>query len=149
MCNMFHIINEKEIVQDYNYLLFLPVLNYNGIILLSVQSDHFYNAGRTKDIRDVINHLRNEYPEALLFLVGTSIGANIVVQYLIYFQFQPNGMIVTQNFNFDIRQFMFPIFLKSLILKYLRSPVLWVIPNFFLLQQIYLLIKRINQKYSF
>lgn len=44
-----------------------------------MQSSYFYNAGKTKDIRDVINYLQDGYPEAPLFLVGTSIGANIVV----------------------------------------------------------------------
>ncbi|GER27480.1 alpha/beta-hydrolase domain-containing protein [Striga asiatica] len=45
-------------------------------------SDCFYNAGWTEDARRVINHLHHEYSEAPLFVVGTSIGANILVKYL-------------------------------------------------------------------
>ncbi|CAL5377932.1 unnamed protein product [Camellia sinensis] len=45
-------------------------------------SDCFYNAGWTEDIRKVIDHLHCKYPEAPLFVVGTSIGANILVKYL-------------------------------------------------------------------
>lgn len=45
-----------------------------------MQSDCFYNAGWTHDIRDVVNHLHHEYPDAPLYIVGTSIGANILVQ---------------------------------------------------------------------
>jgi len=33
-------------------------------------------------MREVVNFLHQEYPEAPLFTVGTSIGANIVVKYL-------------------------------------------------------------------
>ncbi|GFY88558.1 alpha/beta-Hydrolases superfamily protein [Actinidia rufa] len=45
-------------------------------------SDCFYNAGWTEDIRKIIDHLHYQYPEAPLFVVGTSIGANILVKYL-------------------------------------------------------------------
>lgn len=47
------------------------------------QSDCFYNAGWTEDLRAVINHLHHEYPKAPLFVVGTSIGANILVCYVV------------------------------------------------------------------
>jgi len=33
-------------------------------------------------MREVVNFLHQEYPEAPLFTVGTIIGANIVVKYL-------------------------------------------------------------------
>ncbi|TQD94904.1 hypothetical protein C1H46_019450, partial [Malus baccata] len=45
-------------------------------------SDCFYNAGWTEDLRSVANNLHHEYPKAPLFLVGTSIGANVLVKYL-------------------------------------------------------------------
>ena len=44
-----------------------------------LQSDRFYNAGWTEDIRVVIRYLQQEYPLAPLFAIGTSIGANILV----------------------------------------------------------------------
>lgn len=44
-----------------------------------LQSDCFYNAGWTEDIRVVLHYLHKEYPKAPLFVVGTSIGANILV----------------------------------------------------------------------
>ncbi|XP_076897372.1 uncharacterized protein LOC143550643 [Bidens hawaiensis] len=58
------------------------VCNHRGLGGISVTSDCFYNAGWTHDIRDVVNHLHHEYPDAPLFIVGTSIGANILVKYL-------------------------------------------------------------------
>ncbi|KAK9073176.1 hypothetical protein SSX86_007500 [Deinandra increscens subsp. villosa] len=58
------------------------VCNHRGLGGISVTSDCFYNAGWTNDIRDAINHLHHEYPNAPLFAVGTSIGANILVKYL-------------------------------------------------------------------
>ncbi|KAL0375940.1 UNVERIFIED_CONTAM: hypothetical protein Scaly_0711600 [Sesamum calycinum] len=48
----------------------------------NVVSDCFYNAGWTEDVRKVIDHVHSQFPEAPLFLVGTSIGANILVKYL-------------------------------------------------------------------
>lgn len=50
-----------------------------------MQSDRVYNAGWTTDIRDVINYLHDEYPEAPLFAIGTSIGANILVNLFLYY----------------------------------------------------------------
>ncbi|KAK4405023.1 hypothetical protein Sango_0508800 [Sesamum angolense] len=47
-----------------------------------LESDCFYNAGWTEDVRKVIDHVHSQFPEAPLFLVGTSIGANILVKYL-------------------------------------------------------------------
>lgn len=51
-----------------------------------MQSDRIYNAGWTMDIRDINNHLREEYPDAPLYLVGLSIGANIVVRLSVFFR---------------------------------------------------------------
>ncbi|XP_004290436.1 PREDICTED: embryogenesis-associated protein EMB8 [Fragaria vesca subsp. vesca] len=58
------------------------VTNHRGLGGVSITSDCFYNAGWTEDLRAVINHLHHEYPKAPLFVVGTSIGANILVKYL-------------------------------------------------------------------
>ncbi|KAJ8493436.1 hypothetical protein OPV22_015157 [Ensete ventricosum] len=58
------------------------VSNHRGLAGISITSDCFYNAGWTEDIREVINHLHQEYPKAHLFAVGTSVGANILVKYL-------------------------------------------------------------------
>lgn len=58
------------------------VSNHRGLGGVSLTSDCFYNAGWTDDIRKVVNHLHCLYPEAPLFIVGTSIGANILVKYL-------------------------------------------------------------------
>lgn len=52
-----------------------------------MQSDRIYNAGWTMDIRDINNHLREEYPDAPLYLVGLSIGANIVVRLSVLFSY--------------------------------------------------------------
>ncbi|KAJ4833079.1 hypothetical protein Tsubulata_001055 [Turnera subulata] len=45
-------------------------------------SDCFYNGGWTEDIRTVIDHVHTQYPEAPLYAVGTSLGANMLVKYL-------------------------------------------------------------------
>ncbi|KAK6114770.1 hypothetical protein DH2020_007039 [Rehmannia glutinosa] len=58
------------------------VSNHRGLGGVSVTSDCFYNAGWTEDVREVINYLHQEYSAAPLFVVGTSIGANILVKYL-------------------------------------------------------------------
>ncbi|KAK3230399.1 hypothetical protein Dsin_002280 [Dipteronia sinensis] len=58
------------------------VSNHRGLGGVSVATDCFYNAGWTEDMREVINHLHHEYPMAPLFVVGTSIGANLLVKYL-------------------------------------------------------------------
>ncbi|XP_007041252.2 PREDICTED: embryogenesis-associated protein EMB8 [Theobroma cacao] len=58
------------------------VSNHRGLGGVSLTSDCFYNAGWTEDVRKIIDHIRCEYPEAPLYAVGTSIGANILVKYL-------------------------------------------------------------------
>lgn len=67
------------------WIMFLfRILDYkiNGRCLccsLFGQSDCMYNAGWTEDIRKIVDHLHCQYPEAPLFAVGTSIGANVLV----------------------------------------------------------------------
>ncbi|KAG9444003.1 hypothetical protein H6P81_015343 [Aristolochia fimbriata] len=58
------------------------VCNHRGLGGISMTSDRFYNAGWTEDFRVVVNQLHEERPEAPIFTVGTSIGANILVKYL-------------------------------------------------------------------
>ncbi|CAN6459461.1 unnamed protein product [Victoria cruziana] len=58
------------------------VSNHRGLGGISITSDCFYNAGWTEDLRAVINYLHQQHPNAPLFAVGTSIGANILVKYL-------------------------------------------------------------------
>ncbi|KAE9589135.1 putative alcohol O-acetyltransferase [Lupinus albus] len=58
------------------------VSNHRGLGGVSITSDCFYNAGWTEDVRTVINYLHKEQPKATLFLVGTSIGANILIKFL-------------------------------------------------------------------
>lgn len=59
-----------------------------SILLCVVQSDQFYNAGWTEDVRRIVNYVHNKYPKAPLFTIGTSIGANILVLKCILFIFQ-------------------------------------------------------------
>ncbi|PRQ24424.1 putative alcohol O-acetyltransferase [Rosa chinensis] len=58
------------------------VINHRGLGGVPITSDCFYDAGWTEDLRAVINHLHHEYPNAPLFVVGMSMGANILVKYL-------------------------------------------------------------------
>ncbi|CAI7877560.1 unnamed protein product, partial [Closterium sp. NIES-54] len=46
------------------------------------QSNRFYNAGWTTDLRFVISLVQQDYPHAPLYAIGTSLGANILVKYL-------------------------------------------------------------------
>lgn len=58
------------------------VSNHRGLGGVSMTSDRFYNGGWTEDIKKVISHIQNQHPEAPLFCIGTSLGANILVKYL-------------------------------------------------------------------
>eukprot|EP00250_Pteridium_aquilinum_P035334 c915_g1_i1 orf=464-2509(-) len=58
------------------------VANHRGLGGVSITSNQFYNAGWTEDLRRIVNHLHQVYPNAPLLAVGTSIGANILVKYL-------------------------------------------------------------------
>ncbi|KAL1549649.1 embryogenesis-associated protein EMB8-like [Salvia divinorum] len=58
------------------------VSNHRGLGGVSITSDCFYNGGWTEDVRNVINHIHCQYPEAPLYVVGTSIGANILIKFL-------------------------------------------------------------------
>ncbi|KAF6139446.1 hypothetical protein GIB67_026288 [Kingdonia uniflora] len=58
------------------------VSNHRGLGGISITSDCFYNAGWTDDVRKVVDHVHEEFPKSLLFAVGTSIGANVLVKYL-------------------------------------------------------------------
>ncbi|XP_047169924.1 embryogenesis-associated protein EMB8-like isoform X1 [Vigna umbellata] len=58
------------------------ISNHRGLGGVSITSDCFYNAGWTEDVRTVVSYLHRENPRAPLFVVGTSIGANILIKYL-------------------------------------------------------------------
>ncbi|KAK7279702.1 hypothetical protein RJT34_24759 [Clitoria ternatea] len=58
------------------------ISNHRGLGGVSITSDCFYNAGWTEDVRTVVNYLHKENPRTPLFVVGTSIGANVLVKYL-------------------------------------------------------------------
>lgn len=42
----------------------------------------FYSASFLGDIREVVSHVNRLYPDANMYAVGWSLGANILVQYL-------------------------------------------------------------------
>ncbi|XP_038877849.1 embryogenesis-associated protein EMB8 isoform X4 [Benincasa hispida] len=58
------------------------VSNHRGLGGISLTSERVYNAAWTEDIRRVVGHIHSQHPEAPLFVVGTSIGANVLVKYL-------------------------------------------------------------------
>ncbi|WJX20437.1 hypothetical protein P8452_09993 [Trifolium repens] len=58
------------------------ISNHRGFGGVPITSDCFYNSGWTEDTRTVVNYIHKENPRAPLFIVGTSIGANILVKYL-------------------------------------------------------------------
>ncbi|KAL7119621.1 hypothetical protein ACP275_02G074100 [Erythranthe tilingii] len=58
------------------------VSNHRGLGGVPITSDRFYTADRTDDLRALVDHIHRQYPEAPIFAVGTSVGANILVKYL-------------------------------------------------------------------
>ncbi|KAJ9552370.1 hypothetical protein OSB04_016415 [Centaurea solstitialis] len=58
------------------------VSNHRGLGGVPLLSDFFYNGGWTDDIRQVVKHIRHQSPDVPLFIVGTSLGANMMVKYL-------------------------------------------------------------------
>ncbi|XP_076886106.1 uncharacterized protein LOC143535851 [Bidens hawaiensis] len=58
------------------------ISNHRGLAGVPLTSDCIFTPGWTEDIREVVNHLHCTHPEAPLFAIGTSIGANILVKYL-------------------------------------------------------------------
>ncbi|KVH88550.1 putative AB-hydrolase YheT [Cynara cardunculus var. scolymus] len=58
------------------------VSNHRGLGGVPLKSDFFYNGGWTDDIRKVVKHIRSQSPDVPLFVVGTSLGANMMVKYL-------------------------------------------------------------------
>jgi hypothetical protein len=86
----------------------LTIRGYKYIFLR--QSDCFYNGGWTEDIREVVNYLHQKYPEAPLFAVGASLGANILVQ-IVIFSFTAINILIHILFT---RLYKLPIQVKYL-----------------------------------
>ena len=53
-----------------------------GMAKTPVLTAQFYSASYTEDVRLVLKHLCEKYPQSLLCAVGWSLGANILVNYL-------------------------------------------------------------------
>ncbi|EFN55873.1 hypothetical protein CHLNCDRAFT_145469 [Chlorella variabilis] len=58
------------------------VFNSRGTSGSPVLTAQFYSASFTEDMRNVVAHVRNQYPHSLLFAAGWSLGANIMTRYL-------------------------------------------------------------------
>ncbi|KAL8264872.1 hypothetical protein R6Q59_023002 [Mikania micrantha] len=58
------------------------VSNHRGLGGVPLTSDFFYNGGWTEDIREVVQHIRSRSPDVSVFVIGTSLGANMMVKYL-------------------------------------------------------------------
>nr|GEZ83065.1 embryogenesis-associated protein EMB8-like [Tanacetum cinerariifolium] len=58
------------------------VSNHRGLGGVPLTSDFFYNGSWTNDMRKVVEHIRSQSPDVPLFMVGTSLGANMMVKYL-------------------------------------------------------------------
>ena len=57
-------------------------MTYRGCGSLSLSSPQCYDASRTADVALAVDTIRTRFPAAPLFLVGFSLGANIMVKYL-------------------------------------------------------------------
>ncbi|GBG76200.1 hypothetical protein CBR_g21949 [Chara braunii] len=58
------------------------VFNSRGCADSPVTTPQFYSASFTDDLRLVVRHVNNLYPDANLYAVGWSLGANILIRYL-------------------------------------------------------------------
>ncbi|CAI9304378.1 unnamed protein product [Lactuca saligna] len=58
------------------------VSNHRGLGGVPLTTDFFYNGGWTADLRKVVKHIRSKSMDVPLFVVGTSLGANMMVKYL-------------------------------------------------------------------
>lgn len=79
--------SESSYIKHFTYKMAksgwnVVISNHRGLGGVSLTSDCCYNAGWTEDLRKVVDHVHCQYPEALLFVAGCSLGANVVVKYL-------------------------------------------------------------------
>ncbi|EOD42881.1 alpha beta fold family [Neofusicoccum parvum] len=58
------------------------VVNSRGCAMSKITSNVLYNARATWDVRQVVNWLREKFPNRPLFGIGFSLGANIMTNYL-------------------------------------------------------------------
>ncbi|CAN0076202.1 unnamed protein product [Ectocarpus sp. 12 AP-2014] len=57
-------------------------MNHRGCGGTRLTSGWTYNGAFTGDVRLAVSHVRNRYPEAPLYAIGYSLGANLLVKYL-------------------------------------------------------------------
>src|SRR3990167_1498393 len=57
-------------------------VNARGMGTSKLESPRGFHAGKTEDVRAVIKHVKNKYPEAPLIAIGYSLGANYLCKYI-------------------------------------------------------------------
>lgn len=57
-------------------------VNYRGCGGLDLETPQAFCASYTDDVRQMVRHVRGRYPRSRIYLVGYSLGANILVKYL-------------------------------------------------------------------
>jgi predicted alpha/beta-fold hydrolase len=74
----------KDIVEGLEYCDNSRVIciNFRGINNSPLANTTTYNVGYTDDLEEVIQYLITKYPNESVYLVGTSMGANIMTRYL-------------------------------------------------------------------
>jgi len=85
----------KYIAQSANYLmnsliekhdatkqLSIVVFNYRGNAGAPLTAPRSYNGSDTEDLREVVNHLNENYSDSVLLSVGYSLGSNILTKYI-------------------------------------------------------------------
>ena len=74
----------KDIVDGLEYCDNSRVIciNFRGINNSPLTNTTTYNVGYTDDLEEVIHHLIKKHPNESLYLIGTSMGANIITRYL-------------------------------------------------------------------
>ncbi len=74
----------REIVDEFiHYSDYqIVVVNYRGISGSPLLNTGIYHAGYTDDFASVMNHLRNSLPDTTCYLMGTSMGANIITKFI-------------------------------------------------------------------
>ena len=57
-------------------------MNYRGCSGTTNKSSKTYHSGKSEDLKEVIDYVLDKYEYENLYLVGFSIGGNIVLKYL-------------------------------------------------------------------
>ncbi len=89
------------------------------------RSSHFYNAAYTGDLEIVMDKITERYPGCPLFLMGFSLGGNILLHYLIKNSSSPIKAAIAVSMPFELSksaEYLVP-FYQNVLLRSLRKKI--------------------------